>query len=73
MAPDDVNEADRLEQESPPARDERGRQPIPPDAPAEDVLEQELPVVESADAAGLDAERVEPVSDDDWASTSSEG
>lgn len=70
---DEVNEADRIEQEMPPGRDERERHPIPPDAPDADVLEQELPLVENSEPAGLDAERTEPVSDDDWSSTSSGG
>lgn len=72
MAPDDlneVNEADRIEQEMPPARDERDVHPVPPDAPTADVLEQELPVVEQASESGLDAERVEPIADDDWATS----
>ncbi|MDA8317696.1 MAG: hypothetical protein M0010_21405 [Actinomycetota bacterium] len=74
MSPaDDVNEADRLEQDMPPARDEREERPIPPDAPDADVLEQQLPVVEGQETTGLDAERTEPVSDEDWASTSSGG
>lgn len=71
MAPDDVPEADRLEQEMPSARDQRDLLPIPPDAPDADVLEQKLPVVEEGESVGIDAERTEPVSDDDWASTSS--
>lgn len=71
---DDVNEADRLEQEMPPARDEREARPIPPDAPDADVFEQQLPVVDEQERTGIDAERTEPVSDDeDWASTSSGG
>ncbi len=72
MAPDEVepvNEADRLEQETPPVRDERELHPVPPDAPDADVLEQELPVVEEGRESGLDAERVEPVSDDGWATS----
>ncbi len=77
MAPvDDVNEADRLEQEMPPTRDGRDLHPIPPDAPDADVLEQELPLVEEAEEpeeAGIDAERIEPVSDEDWASSTSSG
>jgi len=64
---DEVNEADRLEQEAEATRDERELRPIPPDAPDADVVEQILPVVEDAEAPGLDAERTEPVSDDDWA------
>lgn len=72
MAPADdvneVNEADRLEQEMPPARDERGLHPIPPDAPDADVFEQELPIVADGEMAGIDAERTEPISDEDWAS-----
>jgi len=70
---DDVNEADRLEQEMPPARDERESNPIPAEAPDADVLEQERPLVEDGGSAGIDAERTEPLSDDDWASTSSDG
>ena len=74
MAPsDDVPEADRLEQEMPPTRDGRDLHPIPPDAPDADVLEQELPVVEEGEEAGIDAERTEPISDDEWSPTSSGG
>lgn len=69
----EANEADRLEQAMPPTRDERDVHPIPPDAPDADVLEQELPVVEDSEESGIDAERTEPVADDDWASTSSGG
>lgn len=68
---DDVNEADRLEQEMPTTRDAREHHSIPPDAPDADVLEQELPIVEDEETTGVDAERTEPISDDDWASTSS--
>ena len=70
---DDVNEADRLEQGMPPARDEREERPIPPDAPDADVLEQQLPVVDEHETTGIDAERTEPVSDEDGAPTSSGG
>jgi hypothetical protein len=68
---DDVNEADRLEQQMPPARDERELRPIPPDVPDADVLEQQLPLVEEQETTGIDAERTEPLGDEDWASTSS--
>ncbi len=71
MAPDEVPEADRLEQEMPTARRGRDFHPIPPDAPDADVLEQELPVAEEGERVGIDAERTEPFSDDDWATTSS--
>ena len=70
---DEANEADRLEQEMPPARDERDLHPIPPDAPDADVLEQEQPLVEDGTEIGIDAERTEPVADDDWAATSTSG
>lgn len=77
MAPgdnvDEVNEADLLEQEAPPARDERELRPIPPDAPDADVIEQQLPVVDEREATGIDAERTEPVPDEDWAPTSPGG
>ncbi len=73
MAPtDEVPEADRLEQDTQAARTERGHRRIPPDAPDVDVLEQELPLVEEGETRGIDAERTEPVSDDDWAATSPE-
>jgi hypothetical protein len=73
MAPtDEVPEADRLEQETPSARAVRGHPRIPPDAPDADVLEQELPLVDEDEIRGIDAERTEPVSDDDWAATSQE-
>lgn len=67
MSPTDpVPEADHLEQEMPQERDERELRPIPPDAPDADVLEQELPASEVEDeTGGLDAERIEPLSDDD--------
>jgi hypothetical protein len=68
---DDVNEADRLEQQMPAARDERDLRAIPPDAPEADVLEQQLPLVEEQETAGIDAERTEPVADEDWESTAS--
>lgn len=72
MAPtDEVPEADRLEQGMPPARAERDLHHIPPEAPDADVLEQELPLVDESETAGIDAERTEPVSDDDWESTAS--
>jgi hypothetical protein len=72
MAPtDEVPEADRLEQEMPAAKTERDLHHIPPEAPDADVLEQELPLLDEGETAGIDAERTEPVSDDDWASTSS--
>ncbi len=57
----------------PPARDERELRPIPPDAPDADVLEQQLPVVEEQETTGIDAERTEPVADEDWASTATGG
>jgi hypothetical protein len=66
---DDIPEADRLEQEAPATRDERDHRPIPPDVPDADVLEQELPLVEEDETVGIDAERTEPVSDEDWTST----
>lgn len=71
MAPKDpVPEADHLEQEMPAERDERHLHPIPPDAPDADVFEQELPVAETTDGSrGLDAERIEPVSDDGFIAT----
>jgi hypothetical protein len=67
---DDVPEADRLEQETPVGA-ERDLHPLRPDAPDADVLEQEAPLLEECAAAGIDAERTEPVSDEDWAATSS--
>lgn len=69
----EADEADRLEQGMPPTRDERTLRPIPPDASDADVLEQELPLVDDIGESGIDAERTEPVADDDWASTSSSG
>lgn len=72
MAPtDEVPEADRLEQETP-AQVERAPRHVPPDAPEADVLEQELPLVDEGEVRGIDAERTEPVADDEWAATSSE-
>ncbi len=72
MAPtDEVPEADRLEQETP-AQGGRAHRRVPPDAPEADVLEQELPLVDEGEVRGIDAERTEPVSDDEWAATSSE-
>jgi hypothetical protein len=71
---DEVNDADRLEQEMPAARDGREHHRIPPDAPDADVLEQELPLLEEEGGTeGLDAERTEPVADEERASTSSGG
>ncbi len=68
---DDVPVADHLEQEAPPLEAQRDSHRIPPEAPDADVLEQERPLVDEGKAVGLDAERTEPVSDDEWASTSS--
>jgi hypothetical protein len=72
-APEDVPEADRLEQAMPAGREARDLHPIPPDAPDADVLEQELPVAEDAETVGIDAERTEPLADEDWASTAPGG
>ena len=73
MAPtDEVPEADRLEQETPSAQARRDHRRIPPDAPDADVLEQELPLLDEGETQGIDAERTEPVSDEDWAATSQE-
>jgi hypothetical protein len=72
VAPDPVPEADRLEQETPPSHDPREGHPLPADAPDADVLEQELPVADDEESAALDAERIEPVSDDDRSATASE-
>lgn len=71
MAPTDpVPEADRLEQGMPPAHDERGTRPLRSDVPDADALEQELPVAGGGEeVVGIDAERVEPVSEDDWLAT----
>lgn len=75
MAPDDlVPEADRLEQETPAERDVRDVRDvrpggIPPDAPDADVLEQALPLADEQGHAPLDAERTEPLPDEDWAGT----
>lgn len=67
---DPVPEADHIEQQIPSERDERDVHPIPPDAPDADVLEQEIPASEVEDESeGIDAERVEPVSDDDRPTT----
>lgn len=72
MARDPVPEADRLEQEMPPdpdARDQRGStgiRPVPAEAPEADVIEQDLPLAEDAEPRGIDAERSEPTSDEDW-------
>ena len=65
-----VPEADRLEQEMPPARDERENHPVPPEAPEADVLEQEMPTALSGEETGIDAERIEPVADEDWVTAS---
>lgn len=77
MPADPVPEADRLEQETPASPDataagpRHGDHPLPPDAPDADVLEQELPLVEGVQSGGIDAERTEPVSDEDWAADGS--
>ena len=65
-----VPEADRLEQEMPPARDEREGHPVPPEAPEADVLEQETPVELSEGETGIDAERIEPLGDEDRGTSS---
>lgn len=73
MANDPVPEADRLEQQMPQERDVPGpqgktvlhRRPI--EAPEADVYEQDLPVAGRVESPGIDAERSEPVADDDWA------
>jgi hypothetical protein len=71
MAPHDVPHADRRDQEMAPSpRDERDLQRILLDASDADLLEQELPVAEEPGARGIDAERTEPVPEDDWGSTS---
>ncbi len=68
---DDVPEADHLEQEMPRPEAEPDSHRIPPEAPDADVLEQERPLVDEGEPVGIDAERTEPVPDDEWASTSS--
>lgn len=67
---DPVPEADRLEQDMPPARDEVERRPVPPDTPEADAIEQAMPRgVTDAEPSGMDAERIEPV-DEDWETSS---
>jgi hypothetical protein len=76
MPADPVPEADRLEQDTPASPDagagpRHGDHPLPPDAPDADVFEQELPLLEDDQSVGIDAERTEPVSDEDWATEGS--
>ncbi len=77
MPADPVPEADRLEQETLAAPDataagpRHGDHPVPPEAPDADVFEQELPLLEGDQPVGIDAERTEPVSDEDWAADGS--
>lgn len=72
MPRDPVPEADRLEQEMPPdpdALDVRGStriRPLPLEATEADVIEQELPLAEDVLPHGVDAERSESTSDEDW-------
>jgi hypothetical protein len=61
-----ATEADRSEQREPGAADPRRGHRHPLDEPEADVLEQELPAADGGDApTGLDADRVEPVDDDE--------
>jgi hypothetical protein len=62
-----VPEADRLEQEMPTVADRRDAHSPSDDAPEADAYEQELPLVDPPSPGGTDAERSEPVSDDEWA------
>lgn len=64
-----VPEADHLEQEMPTTREERDDNPVPPEAPEADVLEQAQPVTSEEAPSGIDAERVEPVDDEERDST----
>jgi len=54
----------------PPSRDAREEHPVPPEAPEADVIEQALPITADEEPSGIDAERVEPISDDDWGTPS---
>lgn len=63
-------EADRQEQEIPAPQDPRPVHNHPAEVPDADALEQETSVAETDVPVGIDAEREEPVSDDDWGATS---
>jgi hypothetical protein len=61
-----VPEADRQEQELPADPDPRRGHDHPPEEPEADVLEQEIPAADDdAGPAGVDAERVEPLDDEE--------
>lgn len=48
--------------------DERGTvsaHRLPPEAPEADVIEQDLPLSEDIERPGIDAERHEPIADED--------
>lgn len=69
MAPEgapEVPEADRQEQETPAEGDPRRGHRHPAEEPEADVLEQEVPAAEVEEGeSGLDAERVEPVDEEE--------
>jgi hypothetical protein len=61
-----ANGDDVEEPVAPAGADPRRGHPHPPDEPEADLLEQELPADDDVDApTGLDAERVEPLDDDE--------